>query len=247
MGSPASEEGRSLDETLHRRRIGRTYVIATKEVTVEHYKRFAPDFGHDQMHRCPEPSCPIRGVTWYEAAQYCNWLSEQEGLAADQWCYVPNASGQFAEGMKLAGNWLERTGYRLPTEGEWEYACRAGAETSYNYGQAGELLGSYAWYLENSSERSWPVGQLRPNGLGLYDMHGNVFEWCQDWCKSYGRAGTQIDDGATAGVGGSDRVVRGGSWGNGAEYCRSAYRDWYSPSDRDFVLGFRVARSSSGK
>ena len=199
------------------------------------------------MRRCPEPNCPILGVSWYEAVAYCNWLSEQEGLAADQWCYVPNASGQFAEGMKLAPDWLERTGYRLPTEAEWEYACRAGAGTSYSYGQARELLGRYAWYDENSSERSWPVGQLRPNGLGLYDMHGNVFEWCQDWYKSYGISGIQADDGATAGGVGSDRVYRGGSWNDGAGLCRSAIRYWGAPEDRGFSLGFRVARSPSGK
>ena len=111
---------------------------------------------------------------------YCNWLSEQEGLPKDQWCYLPNEAGAYAEGMTIPADVLERTGYRLPTEAEWEYACRAGAVTSRYYGHSIDLLDAYAWYQANSKEHAWTCGSLLPNDLGLFDMLGNVFEWCQD-------------------------------------------------------------------
>src|SRR5439155_12282800 len=124
-------------------------------------------------------------VTWYEATAYCNWLSEMEGLPRGQWCYEPNAEGQFSTGMTIAPLAERRTGYRLPTETEWEYACRAGTATSRCYGDAVALLARYAWY-SNTGEETWaPVGQLLPNAFGLFDMHGNVPEWCQNLLKSY--------------------------------------------------------------
>src|SRR5207245_3936582 len=134
----------------------------------------------------PQPDCPIGGVTWHEAAEYCNWLSKEEGLPPTEWCYEANAAGKYAEGMKLAANYLKRTGYRLATEAEWEYACRAGAVTSRSYGEAEDLLGKCAWYLGNSKERTWPVGRLKPNDLGLFDMHGNIWTWCQERYLPYG-------------------------------------------------------------
>src|SRR3954452_2229741 len=113
-------------------------------------------------------------------AHYCNWLSEQEGLPKDQWCYLPNEAGDYAEGMSIPADVLERSGYRLPTEAEWEYACRAGAVTSRYYGHAIELLSAYVRYQANSSERAWMCGSLLPNDLGLFDMLGNVYEWSYD-------------------------------------------------------------------
>src|ERR1700732_7075 len=97
-------------------------------------------------------------VTWYDAAAYCNWLSEQQGIPKEQWCYVPNKEGKYAAGMKMAANYLKRTAYRLPTEGEWEYACGAGAETAFSFGEADDLLGKYAWWSANSLSKSHPVG-----------------------------------------------------------------------------------------
>ena len=111
---------------------------------------------------------------------YCNWLSEQEGLPKDQWCYLPNEAGAYAEGMTIPADVLERTGYRLPTEAEWEYACRSGTVTSRYYGQSIELLDTYAWYQANSKEHAWSCGSLLPNDLGLFDMLGNEYEWVQD-------------------------------------------------------------------
>src|SRR5205814_313433 len=131
--------------------------------------KFSPDF-----------DCPIINVTWYEAAQYCNWLSKQEGFDETEWCYPKSIN----PGMTLYKDHLKRKGYRLPTEAEWEYACRAGAASSRYYGSSLELLPRYAWcfYPANRTwlNRTWPVGQKLPNDLGLFDMHGNVWTWVED-------------------------------------------------------------------
>ena len=122
------------------------------------------------------------GPAWYDAAAYCNWLSRQEGLEE---CYAPNSRRGVCGGMKCLDGFLDRSGYRLPTEAEWEYACRAGAVTSRYYGGSVALLKDYAWYDQNSGTRAWPCGQLQPNDLGLFDMLGNVYEWCQDQYEDY--------------------------------------------------------------
>ena len=178
MGSPDTEPERFDYETLHRMRINRRFAMATKEVTVEQYQRFRR-LENDWC--SPDPNGPMNGPSWYDAAAYCNWLSEREGLDKSQWCYEPNPDGEYDEGMKVVPDFLERSGYRLPTEAEWEYACRAGVVTSRYYGTSVELLGQYAWYVENSRNRAWPCGQVKPNDLGLFDMLGNCMNgaWTQ--------------------------------------------------------------------
>src|SRR5262249_54429099 len=153
--------------------------IAAKPVTVEQFLKFRDDHNYRRQ-VAPTVDCPVNSTSWYDAAAYCNWLSVREGLGQDQWCYEPNAHGQYAQGMKLKANYLSLAGYRLPTEAEWEYACRAGVETNRYYGESEELLGKYGVYSGNSRDhRSWPVGSLKPNDLGLFDMHGNLWCWCQ--------------------------------------------------------------------
>jgi serine/threonine protein kinase/formylglycine-generating enzyme required for sulfatase activity len=182
MGSPATEPDRVAEyEFYHTERIGRSFAIATKEVTVEQFRRFleANKLGHDYAKKSsPDENGPIINVTWFQAAQYCRWLSEQEGVPENQMVYPP--LGEIKEGMRLPPDQLARTGYRLPTQAEWEYACRGGAVTSRTYGCPDEMLGHYAWYQNNSHDRAWPVGLLKPNDFGLFDMHGNVEEWCHD-------------------------------------------------------------------
>ena len=125
-------------------------------------------------------------MTWYEAAEYCNWLSEKEGISADQWCYEPNDQGKFAEGMRAKDKYLTLTGYRLPTEAEWEFACRAGTITRFYFGQNDALLANYAWYrAQQQSDRTWPVASLKPNDFGLFDMLGNVWHWCECPPRAY--------------------------------------------------------------
>ncbi len=132
-------------------------------------------------------------------------------------------------------------GLRLPTEAEWEYACRAGSTTRYHFGDSHELLGDYAWYDGNSGGRMHPVGGKKPNAWGLYDMHGNAWEWCADYIASY-EAAERIDPQGPAS--GTFRVRRGGSWGTIARLCRSAWRDAFAPKHTYGHTGFRVARTA---
>jgi formylglycine-generating enzyme required for sulfatase activity len=129
--------------------------------------------------------------------------------------------------------------YRLPTEAEWEYAARAGTTTAYSFGNDKGQLGQYAWCGDTGGGETHPVGKLKPNAWGLYDMHGNVWEWGQDWYGPY-TAGAAVDPAGPSS--GSNRVLRGGSWYNGAGSCRSAYRIGASPGNRSGNLGFRLLR-----
>jgi len=175
---------------------------------VEQFSRFRKDH-ENNMEYSPTRDCPATIITWYDAAEYCNWLSKQEGIPKDQWCYLPNDNDKYAEGIKLAPDYLERKGYRLPSEAEWEYACRAKAVTSRNYGETEDLLGKYCWYVKNSLVRSMLPGVpgslgvkgdcLKPNDFGLFDMLGNALEWCQESAMPYrpgedGKPSEDIED-----------------------------------------------------
>jgi formylglycine-generating enzyme required for sulfatase activity len=192
----------------------------------------------------PEPNGPIILIDWYRAALYCNWLSQQDGLPPDQWCYEEDGRGNVT---KLKKNYLSLTGYRLLTGAEWEYACRAGARTSRYYGETEELLPKYAWYIKNSGERTWPVGRKKPNDLGLFDLHGNVYTWCQERYQAYPKAedGEVFEDKEDIQyIKDSDtRVVRGGSCTYQASDVRSANRNWFVPATRYDSVGFRPART----
>jgi len=130
--------------------------------------------------------------------------------------------------------------FSLPTEAQWEYACRAGSTTRYCFGDEESGLGEYAWYGENAGGKTHPVGEKKPNAWGLYDMHGNVWEWCQDWCNSGYYANSPTDD-PMGPSGGAYRVVRGGTWDGPARNCRSAGRGSFVPGYRHDYLGFRVS------
>jgi len=144
--------------------------------------------------------------------------------------------------MKMASDFLQRTGYRLPTEAEWEYACRAGADTGYSFGEPEDLLGKYAWYFGYSAGRTQPVGKLRPNEWGFFDMHGNVWNWTQSVYKAVTAGEKALDDGEDMVEKGS-RVLRGGSFLNDPWSLRSAYRIHYAPSSRYNIDGVRAART----
>lgn len=168
-----------------------------------------------------------------------------------QWCYEPikqadNNPAEYGPGMKPKENYLELPGYRLPTEAEWEYACRAGAVTSRYYGLSKSLLPKYAWFQANGQNQAWPVGSLKPNDCGLFDMLGNAFEWCDDSYASYLLVEGKVseDSGTMKPVTLDDRrVLRGGAFYSQPLFVRSAYRNLDRPDYRSTNLGFRPART----
>ena len=172
--------------------------------------------------------CPVMEVTLYGAAEYANWLSAESGLTK---VYTIN-------GTSVTANW-SANGYRLPTEAEWEYAARGGnASNGYLYAGS-DNAGEVAWYDDNSGDKTHPAGGKAPNELGLYDMSGNVFEWCWDWFGAYSSENQSDPRGPASG---SSRVNRGGCWWNSARNLRSAYRIYNSPGNSDYDLGFRLVR-----
>jgi serine/threonine protein kinase/formylglycine-generating enzyme required for sulfatase activity len=233
IGSPPGESTGLDGKPRFRVQIDQPFAIGLKLVTVAEFKKFRPEFTH-QPQFSPGPDTPINSVSWYNAAAYCNWLSAQEKIPEEQWCYEPNAKG--AEGMKVKANWKALTGYRLPLDAEWEYACRAGTVTPFSYGRDEALLGQYAWYGLNSNTRMHPVGSLKPNGLGLFDVHGNALQWCQDGRETrYRQDNKEVKKEVC--------ILRGGTFPTGARGCRSAYRNQNGPADRGGHIGFRVART----
>jgi len=156
-----------------------------------------------------DPNLPVENVSWNDVQAFIEKLNEREHGKT----------------------------YRLPTEAEWEYACRAGTTTAYSFGHDPSQLGEYAWYRGNSDSKTHSVGRLKPNAWGLYDMHGNVFEWVQDWFDDYPSGAVTDPQGPSTG---SDRVLRGGSFGYNQWFVRCAFRYWYYPQNRDGGIGFRV-------
>lgn len=258
MGPQPDETGHyEHDERLHLERIGRRFAIASKEVTVEQFLRYDPNHAWDANYTF-QPNGPMNNVSWYDAAKYCRWLSEQEGIPEDQMCYPPMP--EIKPGMRLAEGHLSRTGYRLTTEAEWEYVCRAGAVTSRFFGDSEELLDEYAWTFANSQlhgpdridsqYRARAVASRMPNGLGMFDILGNVWEWCQEGYRDYtvyddGRPTDDVEDLAVVAEDKQARVMRGGSFLYQPRDAKAAYRDSHRPATRVSYLGFRVAKTIS--
>ncbi|MFZ2419419.1 MAG: formylglycine-generating enzyme family protein [Smithellaceae bacterium] len=186
------------------------FYMGKHEVTQGQWKRIMGN-NPSSFSSCGD-NCPVENVSWNDVQNFIGKLNSRTGKR-----------------------------YRLPTEAEWEYAARSGGKSEKWSGTSSESsLGDYAWYISNSGRRTHPVGQKQPNGLGLHDMSGNVWEWCQDWYGSnyYGGSGRDNPVGPSSG---SYRVVRGGCWINLAAYARAADRSWSRPVNRDRLLGFRLA------
>ncbi|MDR2734804.1 MAG: SUMF1/EgtB/PvdO family nonheme iron enzyme [Spirochaetota bacterium] len=256
MGSPATETGRFNNETQHSVTITKSFLMGKYAVTQELYEKVvgrnpsrfisSPAYGEAQAKR------PVEQVSWYDAIVFCNKLSILEGLSPvyrvngstdpASWGAVPT-DNRNATWDAVTVNW-DANGYRLPTEAEWEYACRAGTTTAYHTGAS--ISDNTGWYgawdgSGNSDSKTHEVGKKTPNAWGLYDMHGNVWEWVWDWYGEYTGTATDPRGSHT----GSSRVDRGGSWNAYAQNLRSALRlDTYYPYVRNFSFGFRVVRVS---
>ena len=211
---------------------GRHSALSSHEVTVAEFRRFREQHRVDR-NVAPTDDCPVGKVTWFDATEYCNWLSQQEGIPEDQWVFQPNDFGQYAVGMRIKETPSDLLGYRLPTDGEWESACRAGTSGSYGFGEPLTLLKHYGWYAANSSGRSHSVESLLPNDAGLFDSHGNLWEWTQD---PHSGPLSPVNDGSVS-------TVCGGSFGNQPPTVCSAHWTNAKPMDSSYSIGFRLAKT----
>jgi len=217
MGSPDSEVDRGSNEGPQTQvTLTRGFFLGRYEVTQGEYLSV---MSGNPSSFTGDTNRPVEQVSWNDATSYCAQLTTRERTAG-----------------RISANWV----YRLPTEAEWEYACRAGSTNRFYYGDdpGYTLLGEYAWYSANSGSATHPVGQKRPSRWGLYDMSGNVWEWCSDWDGAYPGGSVTNPTGPSAG---SFRVVRGGSWAVGANACRSAFRGRVLPDTQAYDQGFRAA------
>jgi formylglycine-generating enzyme required for sulfatase activity len=215
MGSPLAEQERTEQEDQIQVTLSRDYFLGAFEVTQSQYQRVMGKnpSSFQGVNFGDTSNHPVETVSWQDAVEFCRRLSD-----------LPEE--------REAGR-----SYRLPTEAEWEYACRAGSRTAYCFGESSRLLAGYGWFSGNSARRTHPVGEKKPNDWGLYDMHGNVFEWCWDWSGQYPILATTDPVGPRAGT---ERIRRGGCWCDSAAANRSAFRDFGNPARPSFDTGFRV-------
>ncbi len=211
---------------VHTVNITQQFYMSKYEVT---QRQFADVMGSNPSIFAGMDYNPVDNVSWNDAVLFCRQLTKKEGLED---CYSPQGSFYACD--------FTKTGYRLPTEAEWEYVCRAGTVWDYYTGSTEKDLAKAGWYSGNSNGSTYPVGQKQPNAFGIYDMSGNVFEWCWDWYGDYSADPVTNPPGPATGT---YRVTRGGSWYYDASLCRSAARNLSNWWDRDYNLGFRIVRT----
>lgn len=229
MGSPSAEEGRDNDEGPQRQVTVGPFAMGTYEVTQREYEAVI----HNRPIRFNPANWPANGVSWFDAIWFCNALSEREGL--------PHAYTIHETDVKWDRS---SSGYRLPTEAEWEYAARSGTTSVYFFGNDPKRLDGYARRdkYDPAITAACPVGKKAPSPWGLYDMYGNVREWCWDWyADPYDPAKVEDPDGPSTGT---MRVLRGGSFVDEPRHLRSANRDGVEPKHVEKIIGFRICRSN---
>jgi formylglycine-generating enzyme required for sulfatase activity len=241
MGSAETEPGRGSNEGPQRWITVKSFYIGKYEVTQEEYEEVT---GTNPSHFRGE-NLPVENVSWYDAIEYCNALSLREGLAP---AYTIDKNLDLYHGQWWVIWRSDADGYRLPTEAEWEYACRAGTATPW---YSGDSVDDAGWYRINSKSQSHSVGELVPNAWGLYDMHGNVWEMCWDRHRSYSFVPRYSDPMEEemyelGRIQGNIRVSRGGCWDCLPRSLRSAARRWHSVFGKDRYMGFRIARNADG-
>ena len=218
----------------HRVQLTRAFEISPYEVTFGEYTAFCKATGRSGPDDGGNSSRPVSKVSWYDAVDYCNWLSERDGFTP---CYTRKGDLVFCN--------FEADGYRLPTEAEWEFAAGGGFESrGYTY-SGGNDLSAVAWCKDNAGEETHPVGQRTPNELGLYDMSGNVWEWVWDWYSTESHASSPYSD-PLGPVEGEEKTEKGGSWYPDSIYMRPQNRAGYDPAKGNSDIGFRVARTTGG-
>jgi formylglycine-generating enzyme required for sulfatase activity len=232
MGSTdADKDARNNERPQHEVRISRPFHLGIYAVTQSQYRAVT---GQSPSAFKGSDDLPVEQVSWLDAVTFCNKLSEREG-----WELYYHIAG---DAVTINGG----DGYRLPTEAEWEYACRAGTTTRFSCGDDENALGQYAWYSANSQGQTHPVGEKQPNAFGLYDMHGNIWEWCWDGFDSdYYKQSPAVDPPGPGSA--ARRVFRGGSWNVVPQGARSASRNRLEPAGQFSILGFRLARGQSGR
>jgi len=243
MGAPLGEPGREHLETLHTQSIDHSFEVSEYEVTRAQMHRSGGDVTYVES-VSDSPDCPINSVTLLQAIRYCRWLSEQENVPDEEMCYPP--LDEINENLVLPPDFLNRTGYRLLTEPEWEFACRAHTRSPRSCGWDEATLVNFGWFASNSKERMWPVGSLLPNAFGLFDMHGNALEWCHNdvWTPSeaptiQGVPRPSPGDPLSA----STHPLRGGHYRSTPFMMRSAQRYFGNVTQFYSFTGFRIART----
>ena len=249
MGCPLSEAGAFWEDRFHCKRIPRTFAMSSTEVTIEHFRAFLkakPSITY-LGDRIGAGNIPATKTTWFLVALYCNWLSELHGIPESEWCFQVNYINDEAPKIHLSPDYLTKTGYRLPSEAEWEFCCRGETETAYPFGETNDRLRHFAWYDANSNGHVHPVGLLMPNRFGMFDMLGNVHEWCMerhesDLTRNRSFVNTDHEDQYLV-ERSTFRLIRGGSFNSQALSARSGSRQPLHGYKRRSTQGFRVART----
>ncbi len=242
MGSHDSDEYiRNNERPQHRVTLTQSFFAGVYPVTQGDFQRvmeYNPSISSD------DPRCPADNVTWFTAIEFCNKISDEDGLP--HYYELSNIKRRSSGSIENADvSIVGGDGYRLMTEAEWEYVCRAGSITPWCSGDLVVEVTQYAWYFDNSPSGTQPVGLKKPNSWGIYDMHGNVMEWCYDWFSElyYQQCG-EVEN-PTGPDSGAARSIRGGSWHFGPEATRSACRNSSNPEHASNMIGFRIARNAS--